>query len=176
MTTPTTASVTQAAEQNRIARAIELEHAIQNPEPPEPTLPQEIASRAERGWDLHLRRRQLITHLQDDVFTVPADAPSGAGKASPSRTYSVRYGDQVESCTCTDFGVHGISCKHIVAVAVGFATRRRVYSTCQTCGVSSSEKALLGLRNDHDRHGPRYCLVHHPESLAGTLGDLGSVL
>jgi hypothetical protein len=40
---------------------------------------------------------------------------------------------------------------------------------CEVCGVSSHEKALVGLRNDRRRSGPRFCLPHHPESLAGSV-------
>ena len=72
MTTPATESLQQVAEQNRITRAIELEDVIQNPEPPKPVLPEEIATRAERGWDLHLTKRQLITRIGEDTYTVPA--------------------------------------------------------------------------------------------------------
>ena len=39
-------------------------------------------------------------------------------------------------------------------------------SRCEVCGVSSHEKALVGLRNDRRRGGPRFCLAHHPDSMA----------
>jgi hypothetical protein len=42
-------------------------------------------------------------------------------------------------------------------------------SRCDVCGVSSHEKALVGLRNDRRRGGPRFCLPHHPDSLAGSV-------
>jgi hypothetical protein len=72
MTTPTAPTIAQVAEQNRVARAIEREDAIQNPVPPEPNLSQEIIVRAERGWDLHLTKRQLITKVGTDTYRVPA--------------------------------------------------------------------------------------------------------
>ena len=40
---------------------------------------------------------------------------------------------------------------------------------CEVCGVSSHEKALVGLRNDRRRNGPRFCLAHHPDSMAGSV-------
>lgn len=121
----------------------------------------EIASRAERGWNLHLAKRQLIIQTDETTYSVP-----GSG----SRPCTVHYGDgDLEECTCTDFSVNGISCKHIVAVALIYARRRRVHSRCEECGVSSEEKTLLGGRNDRSRTGRRYCLPHHPESMAGNL-------
>jgi hypothetical protein len=42
-------------------------------------------------------------------------------------------------------------------------------SRCEVCGVSSHEKTLMGLRNDRRRNGPRFCLPHHPDSLAGSV-------
>jgi hypothetical protein len=44
---------------------------------------------------------------------------------------------------------------------------------CEVCGVSSHEKTLVGLRNDRRRNGPRFCLPHHPDSMAGS-GFAGS--
>ena len=41
-------------------------------------------------------------------------------------------------------------------------------SRCEVCGVSSHEKALVVLKNDRRKVGPRFCLPHHPESMAGT--------
>jgi hypothetical protein len=75
-----------------------------------------IADRAKRGRDLYLRRRQLITRTGEDTYTVPG---------SRGR-YEVRYGDKVESCECVDFGVHcgELACKHLVAVALFYASRR----------------------------------------------------
>jgi len=45
----------------------------------------------------------------------------------------------------------------------------RKISRCEVCGVSSYEKALVGLRNDRSRNGPRFCLAHHPDSMAGSV-------
>jgi hypothetical protein len=37
---------------------------------------------------------------------------------------------------------------------------------CEVCGVSSQVKTLVGLKNDRRRNGPRFCLPHHPDSMA----------
>jgi hypothetical protein len=128
-----------------------------------------IAERAERGWDLYLRRRQLITKIGEDTYTVPA------GETSRGKRYTVHYGDEAkvesETCTCTDFVMHGLACKHLTAVALMYARRRRVYSRCEVCSTPSSEKALVGIRNDHRRGGPRYCLPHHPENMSLSVGN-----
>jgi hypothetical protein len=123
MTTPATESLQQVAEQNRITRAIELEDVIQNPEPAKPVLPEEIATRAERGWDLHLTKRQLITKIGEGTYTVPA---------SNGGTHTVHYGGEAEDCECVDFYVHHgeIACKHLTAVALLFAARRRPRCSC----------------------------------------------
>jgi hypothetical protein len=81
----------------------------------------DIADRAERGYQLYLTRRAMITHEGGDTYTVPS--------CTGSDTYTVHYGgDDVadESCTCTDYGVHRgeLSCKHLVAIAVMHASRR----------------------------------------------------
>jgi hypothetical protein len=150
VTAPTAESLQQVAEQNRIARAIEREYAIQNPASPKPILPQEVITRAERGWDLHLAKRQLITQTDENTYTVPG--------SSAGRPYTVHYGtEDLEDCTCTDFMVQGIARKHIVAVALIYARRRRVRFRCEVCAVGSDEKTLVGIRNDHRRGGPRYC-------------------
>jgi hypothetical protein len=133
-------------------------------EPTHGDIAEMIAARSMRGWNLYLAKRQLITQTDEDTYTVPA---SGDG------TYTVCYGGKVESCECTDYGVHngagypGLPCKHLVAVALIYARRRRVHSHCEVCGVSSHKKTLVGLRNDRRRGGPKYCLSHHPESMSG---------
>jgi hypothetical protein len=127
-----------------------------------------IAERAERGWDLHLAERQLIVRVDENTYTVPSC--SGRG------TYIVHYGNQVEDCECVDFQVHHISCKHLVAVALFHATRRRANSKCEVCGVGSDEKSLMGLRNDHSKGGPKYCLPHYPESMSQTFLSVGNIV
>jgi hypothetical protein len=87
-------------------------------EPAEKSITQMIAERAERGSQLYLTSRQLIARTGADTYTVPA---SGDG------AYTVRYGADREDCTCTDFGIHRgeLACKHLTAVALIYAARRR---------------------------------------------------
>jgi hypothetical protein len=98
VTAPTVEILQQVDEQNRIARAIEREFAIQNPEEATPewrprirmVLPEEIIPRAERGYQLYMTRRPLITHAQGDTYTVPS--------CRGGDTYTVHYGgDTVEA-------------------------------------------------------------------------------
>ena len=46
---------------------------------------------------------------------------------------------------------------------------------CEVCVVSSYEKSLVGLRNDRRKDGPRFCLPHHPESMAASVGPASLV-
>jgi hypothetical protein len=120
-----------------------------------------IAERAERGWDLHLAKRQLITKTGEDTYTVPAGS---AGRKS----YTVHYGGDsgAEDCECTDFGVHRgeVACKHLVAVALIYARRRRVHSRCEVCGAGSSDQALDG-RTPKPCIGPARCRVSRRREL-----------
>jgi hypothetical protein len=77
-----------------------------------------IFERAERARDLYLRDRQRVVRLNEDTFTVPG---------SSRRSYRVRYGGTVETCSCVDFEVHGgrIPCKHVQMLGIMFAVRRR---------------------------------------------------
>lgn len=45
----------------------------------------------------------------------------------------------------------------------------RPEARCEVCGVSSHERTLVGLKNDRSKDGPRFCLPHHPDSLAGSV-------
>jgi predicted nucleic acid-binding Zn finger protein len=141
----------------------------------EKSLTTKLAERAERGFDLYLARRQLIRQTGEDTVLVPT-----SNRASRKR-YVVHYGgdDGVEDCTCADFLVHqgAMTCKHITAVAFGFAARRKTYSHCAVCGASSRDKTLLGLRNDYSHSGVRYCLPHHPESMNSIItGDFDGLV
>ena len=49
-------------------------------------------------------------------------------------------------------------------------------SRCEVCGVSSHEITLVGLRNDRSKYGPRFCLPHHPESMAASVGPASLVV
>jgi len=120
-----------------------------------------IAARAERGWQLYLSKRQVIRRLGDNEYLVPS--------SGPQQRYIVRYGKDRESCECADYSVYRgeLACKHLTAVALLYASRRRVHSACEVCGAPSSERTLIGLKNDRRRDGERYCLPHHPDSLNG---------
>jgi hypothetical protein len=54
------------------------------------------------------------------------------------------------------------------------STRER--HRCEVCGVSSYEKSLVGLRNDRRKDGPRFCVPHHPESMAASVGPASLVV
>jgi hypothetical protein len=99
-----------------------------------------IDSRAMRGWDLYLAKRQLIARTGEDTYTVPA--------STGRKTYTVHYGGEAENCECTDYGAHRseLACKHLTAVALLYARRRRVHSRCEVCGTPSTERTLVGLR------------------------------
>ena len=88
----------------------------------------DITSRAERGRDLYLTKRQLITKVGEDAYTVPS--------SDPGSRYTVEYGADRETCQCTDYQVHRgeVSCKHLIAVALLFAKKRRTKTrTCAGC-------------------------------------------
>jgi hypothetical protein len=40
---------------------------------------------------------------------------------------------------------------------------------CEVCGVSSHEKSLVGIKNDRSKGGPRFCLLHHPDSMTSSV-------
>jgi hypothetical protein len=134
------------------------------PEVHRPDIAQMIATRAERGHDLYIRKRQLIVRTGEDTYLVP-----GSGK----RSYRVHYGDGREGCECADWQVNrgALACKHVVSVALMFAVRRRRVRRCEACGAPATEKTLVGLEGDRRREGPRWCLPHHPASRQET--DVG---
>jgi hypothetical protein len=87
-------------------------------EPTEKTIATMIAERAERGRQFWLTSRQLMTKTGADTYEVPS--------CSTDERYTVQYGGALESCTCTDYGVHRgeIACKHLTAVGIMHAARR----------------------------------------------------
>jgi hypothetical protein len=75
-------------------------------------------ARAERALALYKERGHLIRAVASDTFEVPSCGMVG-------KRYRVRYGGEVESCSCKDFEFgHGRACKHLLAVGVMHATRR----------------------------------------------------
>jgi hypothetical protein len=110
-----------------------------------------------------------VHHLEGDLWAVPS---------TRGGFHQVDLG--TEECECEDFTFYGrdhdVACRHIYAAAIANAARRArrrrgATTTCEVCGVSSYEKTLIGLRNDRRRNGPRYCLPHHPDSLATVVVD-----
>lgn len=94
----------------------------------------------------------LFDHIGGDLYAVPTSSQD-------EKHYLVCYGGAVEHCTCTDFGVNSswVACKHLCAVAIMHAVRRRVASRCPVCGVSSHEKTLTGRRGDRRRDAEWWC-------------------
>jgi hypothetical protein len=75
-------------------------------------------TRAERALKLFEERGHLIRAVAADTFEVPS-----CGMAS--KRYIVRYGGEVESCSCKDFEFgYGRACKHLLAVGIMHAARR----------------------------------------------------
>jgi hypothetical protein len=103
-------------------------------EPAEKSITQMIAERAERGHQLCLTSRQLIIRTGADTYTVPA---CGDG------AYTPHYGADREDCTCTDFGFHRgeLACKHLTAVALIYAARRRRHS-CRRVSLATSRSPM----------------------------------
>ncbi len=101
-----------------------------------------IASRAERGQNLYLTSRQLITKHGEDAYSVPS--------SDGTRRYVVEYGRERESCGCTDLaGNRGeISCKHLVAVALLYAKRRSIYIVGASRGYSSLQQRVVRRRGE----------------------------
>jgi hypothetical protein len=86
---------------------------------PARNIPEMIAARAERGRDLFLSSRQLILRTGPETYLVPST------KRSSKESYQVRYGGEVEECTCPDAQRYPtIFCKHVCAVALLYAARR----------------------------------------------------
>ncbi len=76
------------------------------------------STRELRALELHRTRGHEIREISPNVYEVPSC--SGAG------SYTVEYGGVVESCDCPDAEFHPeFSCKHILAVAIRSAKRRR---------------------------------------------------
>jgi hypothetical protein len=86
---------------------------------PARNIPEMIAARAKRGRDLVLSSRQLIVRNGPETYLIPS--------ATTKESYRVRYGGEVEKCTCPDAQVHPtVSCKHLVAVSLLYVARRNV--------------------------------------------------
>jgi hypothetical protein len=82
-------------------------------------------TREARGIHLFEERSGEIQQLRLGLYSVPSSAGSARGD------YLVEYGAGVESCECKDFEFHGeeYPCKHLVAVAIFAAKRRKAVRT-----------------------------------------------
>ena len=76
-------------------------------------------AREARGIALYEERGDEIQQLRVGLYSVP--------KCSRRGDYLVEYGAGVESCECKDFEFHGerYACKHLIAVAIFYAKRRK---------------------------------------------------
>jgi hypothetical protein len=75
-------------------------------------------SRESRALALFEERGHLIRSVASDTFEVPSCGMAG-------KRYIVRYGGEVESCSCKDFEFgHGRACKHLLCVGAMHAARR----------------------------------------------------
>ena len=80
-------------------------------------------TREARGLQLFEERGDEIQQLRLGLYSVP--------KCSGRGDNLVEYGAGVESCECKDFEFHGeeYPCKHLVAVAIFAAKRRKAVRT-----------------------------------------------
>ncbi len=83
---------------------------------PAPLATTNLDGRDARALELYRERGEEISYLGEYLFEVP----SCTGRT----VYRVRYGGDVESCSCKDFEFNGGPCKHLIATALLFAARR----------------------------------------------------
>ncbi len=72
-------------------------------------------TREQRALDLYRTRGQDIRNVGEDLYLVPSCTGRGF--------YSVDY--RQETCDCPDYEIRRENCKHILAVGVHVAKRRR---------------------------------------------------
>ncbi len=91
------------------------------------TLPQASArpnTREHRALELYRTRGHEIREISTDLFEVPSCAGEGR--------YQVDYSE--ETCDCPDFAHRRENCKHILAVGVRVAKRRKRCNPCACNG------------------------------------------
>jgi hypothetical protein len=104
----------------------------------EPTTSSATASRgyrarADRALALFEERGHLIRAVASDTYSVPSSGMLG-------KRYTVRYGGEVESCTCPDHSYHPeVSCKHLLAVGIMHAARRSGVREVRTVRVAACD-------------------------------------
>jgi hypothetical protein len=109
-----------------------------------------IEDRAERGRVLYAAMRPLIVRLSADTYSVPSSGNS-------RRSYRVRYGGTVETCSCVDFEVHGgrVPCKHLQLLGIMFAVRRRPSVAEIAVSKAGDPFAHAGVKREEERHADK---------------------
>ncbi len=89
--------------------------------------PRRPDTRELRALELFRTRGYEIERSALEVYRVPRCTGEGV--------YEVRYGGEVEHCTCPafEFG-HGLPCKHLLAVGIAHAKRR--FTTVHTISIA----------------------------------------
>jgi hypothetical protein len=90
-------------------------HTISPAGDPFTAAPAHPSTREQRGLELYRTRGLEIHQTAEDLYLVPSCTGQGF--------YSVDYRE--ETCDCPDFEHRGENCKHILAVGVHVAKRRR---------------------------------------------------
>ena len=90
-------------------------HTISPAGDPFTAAPAHPSTREQRGLELYRTRGHEIHQTAEDLYLVPSCTGQGF--------YSVDYRE--ETCDCPDFEHRGENCKHILAVGVHVAKRRR---------------------------------------------------
>ena len=98
---------------------------------PDPDTDSRATTRAERALRLFEERGSLIRAVAADTFEVPSCGMRG-------KRYTVRYGGEVESCSCKDFEF-GHICKHLLAVGIMHASRRARVREVRTVRVAAGD-------------------------------------
>ncbi len=96
-----------------------------------------------------------IERVERGVYLVPS---SGGGDP-----YFVEYGGPEESCSCKDFEFHGheTPCKHLLALGILGAKKRREFK-CDGCGAPTPRRELVEVHPEHESfsayfEGERLC-------------------
>ena len=93
------------------------------------------STRKDRAVALYAGLGRFIEETSPGIFSVPSQ--------DGRKTYEVRYrGDAThESCSCPDYQIRGVSCVHLLAVAIHHAARQSPHRRqrshtfeCSSCG------------------------------------------
>src|SRR5215218_9361442 len=75
------------------------------------------STREDRTLELYAGLGRFIQEASPGIFSVSSQ--------DGRRTYKVRYGGELKSCSCADQQIRGGSCVHLLAVGFHHATRRQ---------------------------------------------------